>query len=144
MCGLGKSLIELKKAFEARPSAFDSFERRLLVLSRPRAELEQRIRLRVNAMLAEGLVQEVRQLLDRGIEENPSAARAIGYRETIECLRGKLPAGELAETISLNTRKLLKKQRTWFKKFLPEEAIQDISKANELPGNWLRVPANPL
>ncbi|MES1167712.1 MAG: tRNA (adenosine(37)-N6)-dimethylallyltransferase MiaA, partial [Oleiharenicola lentus] len=61
------------------------------------------------------------------LKQNPSAAGAIGYRETIDFIEGRLPAlspsngpeGELAAAIARNTRALVKKQRTWFKTQLP-------------------------
>ncbi|MCZ6674153.1 MAG: tRNA (adenosine(37)-N6)-dimethylallyltransferase MiaA [Verrucomicrobia bacterium] len=136
----GKTLEQLKQEFGARAGAFDQFEKRLIVLSRAREELEERVRIRVDAMLSAGLVEEVRQLLSLGIERNPSAAGAIGYRETIAFLRGDLPESKLAENITRNTRKLLKKQRTWFKKFLPHGAVYDISSLEKLPGLWHRLP----
>ena len=132
----GKTLAELKADFENRPGEFDSYEKRVLVLSRPREELEARIELRVVGMIAEGLVDEVKQLLSMGVRNNPSAASSIGYRETIACLQGELPESQLADTISLNTRKLVKKQRTWFKKYLPSEAVMDVSSIEQLPNQW--------
>jgi tRNA dimethylallyltransferase len=71
-------------------------------------------------MLRDGLVDEVRGLLARGLKENPSAAKAIGYRETVDFLEGRLAEAELWPTIAKNTRALVKKQRTWFKTQLPE------------------------
>ena len=56
------------------------------------------------------LKDEVRGLLPRGLKRNPSAARAIGYRETIDCLEGRLPESELAAAIAQNTRALVRKQ----------------------------------
>lgn len=136
----GKTLAQLWRDFEGRAGAFDSYERRILVLTRPRADLEDRVRLRVDGMLSDGLEQEVRTLLGMGIERNPSAARAIGYRETLACLKGELPGNQLAETISANTRKLLKKQRTWFKKYLPRAAVCDVSSMESLPDDWYVLP----
>lgn len=138
----GKTLIELKDEFANRSGPFDAFDRKLLILSRPREELEERVKLRVDLMLQQGLVEEVKRLLEEGIERNPSAASAIGYRETIACLRGDLSIDDLAENISLNTRKLLKKQRTWFKKYLPASAMLDLSGIAALPENWHLIPAN--
>ena len=92
-------------------------------------------------MLAVGLLEEVRQLMELGIDKNPSAAGSIGYREPIACIRGQLSEDNLAESISVNTRKLLKKQRTWFKKFLPSEAVLDVTELTELPELWYRFPA---
>jgi tRNA dimethylallyltransferase len=53
------------------------------------------------------------------LERNPSAARAIGYREVLAMLDGALPPAELATEIAANTRALVKKQRTWFRTQLP-------------------------
>jgi tRNA dimethylallyltransferase len=137
----GKSILELREAFEAKAGPFDGYERELLVLTRPRAILEERVRKRVDEMLAVGLLEEVRQLMELGIDKNPSAAGSIGYREPIACIRGQLSEDNLAESISVNTRKLLKKQRTWFKKFLPSEAVLDVTELTELPELWYRFPA---
>jgi tRNA dimethylallyltransferase len=93
---------------------------RLCELVRERDDLERRIVMRVEQMLRDGLVAEVRRLLDAGLLRNPSAAKAIGYRETVDCLAGRLAESELAATIARNTRALVKKQRTWFKTQLPE------------------------
>ena len=70
-------------------------------------------------MIHNGLVDEVRELLRMGLQRNPSASRAIGYREVIEYLEGRLPEEKLAAEITTNTRKLVKKQRTWFRTQLP-------------------------
>ncbi|MDA0347219.1 MAG: tRNA (adenosine(37)-N6)-dimethylallyltransferase MiaA [Verrucomicrobia bacterium] len=137
--GSGKSLEELRRDFDKKPGEFDSFQKKLLVLSRPREELHNRVASRVNAMLSAGLVEEVRGLISLGIERNPSAAQAIGYRETIAYLKGELSEGALGETIVRNTRKLLKKQRTWFNKFLSREAVIDVSNVKALPDDWYSV-----
>lgn len=115
----GRTLAEMKAAFDALPSPFADCEVKLVELVREKEELEARIGQRVAAMLQAGLVEEVRGLLAQGLKQNPSAAQAIGYRETIDCLEGRCPLGELAAAIEKNTRALVKKQRTWFKTQLP-------------------------
>ncbi len=115
----GRTLAALAAEFAARPGPFADCDVRLVELTRPPAELERRIEARVAAMLAAGLVDEVRRLRSDGLEENPSAAAAIGYRETLAFLDGALPAGELAGAIARNTRALVRKQRTWFRTQLP-------------------------
>lgn len=115
----GRTLAELQAAFDAQPSAFADCAVRLCQLVREPADLDQRIAQRVDAMLAAGLVNEVKGLLTRVLKENPSAAQAIGYRETVDFLEGRLPEAELAGAIVRNTRALVKKQRTWFKTQLP-------------------------
>jgi len=116
----GRTLAALQADFDAQPAPFADCTVKLCELVREPAELDQRIAQRVAAMLAAGLVAEVRGLLAQGLKDNPSAAGAIGYRETIDFIEGRLPEPELAAAIVKNTRALVKKQRTWFKTQLPE------------------------
>ena len=74
-------------------------------------------------MLRDGLVDEVRRLRTENFEQNPSAARAIGYREVLAMLDGELPLAALAAEIAANTRALVKKQRTWFRTQLPAHRV---------------------
>lgn len=115
----GKTLSELQREFAARPGPFADCEVKLCELVRDKEELDQRIELRARQMLHDGLVDEVRAALERGLKRNPSAAKAIGYRETIDVLEGRAPESGLAAAIAKNTRGLVKKQRTWFKTQLP-------------------------
>ncbi len=115
----GRTLVDLQAEFAAQPAPFADCTVRLCELVREKEELEQRIEVRVAAMLAQGLVAEVRGLLALGLKNNPSAAMAIGYRETIDFIEGHLAESELAPLIVKNTRALVKKQRTWFKTQLP-------------------------
>ena len=115
----GRTLAELGEQFAAQAAPFADCEVRLCELVRDPAELDRRIAQRVAAMLGAGLVEEVRRLLAQGLKRNPSAARAIGYRECIEVLEDRQPEAGLAGAIAQNTRALVKKQRTWFKTQLP-------------------------
>jgi len=119
----GRTLAELAEEFKRRPSAFAEWDVELTRIEREPAELARRIEVRVAAMLKEGLVEEVRGLLGRGLKENPSAVRAIGYRETIDMLEGRLAEKDLAAEIAKNTRGLVKKQRTWFRTQLPAHRV---------------------
>jgi tRNA dimethylallyltransferase len=98
---------------------------RVTVLQRDPKELEQRIEARITQMLKDGLIDEVRRLRAAGLERNPSAAKAIGYREVLTMLDGALPELQLAAEIAKNTRGLVKKQRTWFRTQLPEHRVVD-------------------
>jgi tRNA dimethylallyltransferase len=120
----GRPLAELAAAFAAQPPPFAGWETRLVRLDRPRPELDTRIAARVQAMLAAGLVDEVRGLLAAGLAGNAAAARAIGYRETIAFLEGRLRADELGPAIVRNTRALVKKQLTWFRTQLPPHPVR--------------------
>ncbi|KXU35574.1 tRNA dimethylallyltransferase [Cephaloticoccus primus] len=115
----GRSVAELRSDFATQPAPFADYELRITELVRAPEDLARRIRERVSAMLAAGLLDEVEQLLKRGLRENPSAAAAIGYRESIAVLEGRAPLAGLAEAIERSTRALAKKQRTWFRTQLP-------------------------
>jgi len=115
----GQTLAELAEDFARQPSPFADWSVELTRLDRAPKELERRIEERVGVMLRAGLVEEVKRLRTLGLERNPSAAKAIGYREVIEMLDGKLPPVKLAGEIAANTRALVKKQRTWFRTQLP-------------------------
>jgi tRNA dimethylallyltransferase len=119
----GRTIADLSSAFSAAPAPFAGWEVRLARIDRPAAELEAQIDLRVDAMLGAGLVDEVERLLAAGLRSNPSASRAIGYRETIAVIDGLAPRSGLAAAISKDTRALVKKQRTWFRTQLPPHPV---------------------
>jgi tRNA dimethylallyltransferase len=84
-------------------------------LAPDRAELDKRITQRVDAMLAEGLAAEVRGLAEQyGWDVEPM--KAIGYREWLEYFEGKQSLEITRERIIAGTRRLAKKQRTWFRR----------------------------
>jgi tRNA dimethylallyltransferase len=131
----GRTIGELAREFALQPSAFSKWKVELTQIERSPAELDMRIAARVDQMLREGLMDEVRGLIRDGLKENPSASRAIGYREVIENLEGRLPERALASEIVKNTRQLVKKQRTWFRTQLPEHRridAQALQSAGEL------------
>lgn len=119
----GRNLLVLAEEFARRAGPFADWPIELTQLERPPEELDRRIEARVAAMLQDGLVEEVRRLCDAGLRGNASAARAIGYRETIDFLAGQLSEKELAVEIARNTRALVKKQRTWFRTQLPPHRV---------------------
>jgi tRNA dimethylallyltransferase len=75
----------------------------------------------------------VRRLVAAGLKTNPSAARAIGYRETIDVLEGRLREEELPAVIGRNTRALVKKQLTWFRTQLPPHPVRSAAEAGASP-----------
>jgi len=80
-----------------------------------RAALHERIVARVDAMVADGFLGEVRALADRGLREGPTASRAIGYREMLAVLDGELTLAEAAEQTVVATRRFARRQETWFR-----------------------------
>ena len=129
----GKTLAELAESFARAEGPFGGWEVRLTRLEREPDDLRARISARVDSMLSGGLEAEVARLLAGGIRSNPSACRAIGYRETIDVLEGRCPAQGLAAAIAKSTRALVKKQRTWFRTQLPAHRVLDASSLGE-PG----------
>ncbi len=89
---------------------------------------------RVDAMLAAGLVSEVRTLLERGISEEMPSFRAIGYKEIISYIRGEMTLAEATEAIKQNTRHFAKRQITWYKR-MPYIHWIDRSR-DEDPARW--------
>ena len=82
----------------------------------PRSELYKRIDLRVDLMLEQGLVEEIRELLNSGIPESCTAMQAIGYKEFVAALRGHITIEEAAEEVKKASRHYAKRQLTWFKR----------------------------
>lgn len=111
----GRTVTELAADFARQSGPFADWTVEITLLERTADDLNARIEQRVAAMLRAGLVAEVRRLEAAGLRDNPSAAKAIGYREVLDLFDGKLPEADLAATIVKNTRALVKKQRTWFR-----------------------------
>jgi tRNA dimethylallyltransferase len=109
-------------------------------LTRSAADLHARISARVDTMFARGLVDETRELLTRGLEQNKTAMQAIGYRQVAEHLRGERPLAETIELVKSRTRQFAKRQLTWFRRQLDPEWIE--LKSDESPEECVRkIPA---
>jgi len=87
----------------------------LFCLTRESDDLRRRIEVRVDEMLAHGLVDETRKLLERGLELNKTAMQAIGYRQVVDHLRGERNLAETIELVKIKTRQFAKRQLTWFR-----------------------------
>ncbi len=82
----------------------------------PREELYARIEKRVDDMFDNGLVDEVKGLLNSGVEEDCQCMQAIGYKEVVECLKNADNDSTMRDIIKKNTRHYAKRQITFFKK----------------------------
>lgn len=100
----GKSIHSYNKRNEA---LYDYF---IVYLSMPRELLYERINKRVDIMMNDGLLKEVKDLYDKGIYPH-----AIGYQEFIPYFEGAVSLETAVEEIKKNTRHLAKRQETWFK-----------------------------
>ncbi len=96
-----------------------------------RGVLYRRIEQRVDEQLAGGLLEEVRGLLDSGCDRALPAMQGVGYKELVEYLDGAVTLEEAARRLKRNTRRLAKRQLTWFRK---DPRIRWIDVANRSPG----------
>jgi tRNA dimethylallyltransferase len=67
-------------------------------------------------MFSKGLVAETEALLKHGLENNRTAMQALGYRQVIDHLRGKLTLATTVELVKVRTRQFAKRQMTWFRR----------------------------
>jgi tRNA dimethylallyltransferase len=87
----------------------------VFALERPREELRARIDRRVVQMFDDGLVEEVRSLIEAPRPLGTVAAQGVGYAEVIDLLAGRVSAGEAVERVQARTRQFAKRQGTWFR-----------------------------
>lgn len=85
-----------------------------VALDRPREDLAKRIAVRVEEMVGRGFVAEVENLLKKGYPPDLKPMQGLGYRRICEHLAGVSSLGEAIDQIASDTRKLAKRQRTWF------------------------------
>lgn len=89
-----------------------------VVLNRDRDRLYDRINRRVDQMLDEGLLDEVRSVMEiEGVRLDEPPLSTIGYREPIRHLRGEIEYDEMVRLIKRNTRRYAKRQLTWFRRY---------------------------
>jgi tRNA dimethylallyltransferase len=84
-------------------------------LTRPRPELYERVDQRIDGMFANGLVDEVKGLLDKGYFPSLPTMSAIGYRECVRVLNGELNEEQAKAEIRRATRVFVRRQANWFK-----------------------------
>ena len=96
-----------------RPPAYDSV---FFCLTMDRAALYQRIDRRVDRMVEEGLIDEVRMLKERGLGAQNTSMQGLGYRQILAYLDGEDTLEEAVRQIKLQTRHYAKRQLTWFKR----------------------------
>ena len=88
----------------------------LIGLSMERKVLYERINQRVDEMLSNGLIEEVKSLIDKGYDKNLVSMMGIGYKEIIDYLEGNMDLEETVNILKRNTRRFAKRQFTWFLK----------------------------
>jgi tRNA dimethylallyltransferase len=105
---------------EQRQSGLSPYRYLLLGLTRPRPELYERVDARIQMMIAAGLVEEVKGLLERGYPTDMPTISAIGYREIVAYLQGRISLEESVRQMQRATRIFVRRQANWFKPDDPE------------------------
>jgi tRNA dimethylallyltransferase len=124
-----------------QPPAFDWLA---IGLTCERDELYRRIGARVDAMMAAGVVDEVRDLIERGFSCDLPSMSSIGYRQVCQHLAGELTEAEMAARIKTETHRLARVQRNWFKpsdariRWLDVTAADPFEEAAGIVESWLK------
>ncbi len=134
--GENTSLTDIKKKFSEQ-KAPPPFHLLKVGMTCEREELAQRIQRRAEKMVKMGLREEVARLLDQGLE-NWAPLSSVGYAQTCEAIREKKSDQWLIDAISMATRQLAKKQKTWFKRDSEIFWIED-SSSDEKAGKILET-----
>ena len=113
-----------KKEKENNESVYDY---KLYILNQDRQKLYDKINKRVDIMLENGLLDEVKKLMDMGVSADNQCFQAIGYKELVEYLNGNISYEEAVEKIKQGTRNYAKRQLTWFR---------------HMNGTWIDVDEN--
>ncbi len=95
----------------------DEYEFFLAGLTKERSELYDRINKRVDIMIEQGLIKEVRDLVNLGYSKDLISFKGLGYKEIIEYLEGRYDLNEAIRILKRNTRRYAKRQLTWFRRY---------------------------
>lgn len=117
----------------AAPADGPALEPLIVVLGRPRPELDRRIDRRVTRMLEAGLVEEVRGLLEAGYGAEDPGLSGVGYREIVAYLEGEWSLEEAADAIRRSTRRYARRQLTWFRNQLPADGVHRLDATRPTP-----------
>lgn len=109
----GKTISQIQR--ESREKDIE-YNLSYIALTMERESLYQRINKRVDIMMEKGLVDEVKSLLESGYTREMTSMQAIGYKEVIDYLDGKLTLNEVVDIVKQSSRKYAKRQLTWFRK----------------------------
>ena len=108
----GKNKTEQEKESRKKEVEYDYH---VYALNWERQALYDRINKRVDIMIEQGLIEEVKNIYKK-YESFPTAMQGLGYKETVQYLEGKITKEEMIEKIKQETRRYAKRQLTWFRK----------------------------
>lgn len=110
----GHTITQHNRMTQAQPPKFQALW--LGLDFEDRADLYRRIDRRVELMLEQGLLEEIKALLAMGIPKKATALQAIGYKEFLSALDGSLSIADAAAQVQQSSRKYAKRQLTWFRR----------------------------
>ncbi|HRX63768.1 MAG TPA: tRNA (adenosine(37)-N6)-dimethylallyltransferase MiaA [Candidatus Absconditabacterales bacterium] len=90
----------------------------MIGIGRDKEETNKLINSRIGEMIDNGLIEEVKGLLDEGYSPTLQSIGGIGYKEVVGYLQGKYDIDEMENLLNKNTQHLAKKQRTWFRRYI--------------------------
>ena len=113
------------------------YDAAVIILTMDREKLYERIELRIDIMMEQGLLEEVKSLLDKGYTPDLVSMQGIGYKEFIPYFNGECALEEAVTQLKTNTRRFAKRQLTWFRRQIDglwvdlskatgEEAMEDV------------------
>lgn len=109
----GKTITEHNENSRSVPSPYNTT---MFAIDVDRQVLYDKINRRVDIMLENGLVDEVKRIIDMGVQKSSTAMQAIGYKEISECLTGDISLEEAADKIKQGSRRYAKRQLTWYRR----------------------------
>ena len=110
----GKTMTRHNLESQEKPDKYDPLWIGLDYVNRD--ALYARINRRVDLMLEQGLLEELKALLAQGIPENATSMQAIGYKEFLGYIKGESTLEEAAALLKQSSRRYAKRQRTWFRR----------------------------
>ncbi|MDR1066118.1 MAG: tRNA (adenosine(37)-N6)-dimethylallyltransferase MiaA [Clostridiales bacterium] len=108
----GERISEHNRREKLRPAAYDAA---FFTLSPDRQVLYERVERRADLMMAAGLLDETRGLLEMGYDRSLTAMQGLGYKEAVSALKGESSVEDAVSALKRNTRRFAKRQMTWFK-----------------------------
>lgn len=128
----GKSISEF---YASEPPQESKFDVHFFLLQWDRDKLYDKINRRVDAMMKRGLIEETREILEKGYSRDLKPMQSIGYAQAIEYIEGKITLDQAVHEIKRETRNYAKRQLTWFRKVPDTVAIPADSQS---PPNLLK------
>lgn len=115
------------------------YDAKIIGLTLDRESLYERINMRVDKMIEEGLIEEIQGLLDSGINFSNQSMQGIGYKEFKEYFNGEKTLDECIASVKSNTKHFAKRQYTWFKNQMNLNWYEDKDSAKKDIEEWLNI-----